>query len=247
MNVNENALIQVQDLKKSFGTQVVLDGITTEIDQGEVVAIIGPSGCGKSTFLRSLNLLEEPTSGTILFEGTDITDKSVDINKMRQKIGMVFQQFNLFPNYTIQNNITLAPVKLGLMTQQEAEKKAKELLERVGLPERANDYPSQLSGGQKQRVAIARALAMNPDVMLFDEPTSALDPEMVGEVLELMRELARDGMTMVVVTHEMGFAREVANRVLYIDEGKIQEENTPEEFFANPKNPRLREFLSKVL
>ena len=247
MNVNENALIQVQDLKKSFGTQVVLDGITTEIDQGEVVAIIGPSGCGKSTFLRSLNLLEEPTSGTILFEGTDITDKSVDINKMRQKIGMVFQQFNLFPNYTIQNNITLAPVKLGLMTQQEAEKKAKELLERVGLPERASDYPSQLSGGQKQRIAIARALAMNPDVMLFDEPTSALDPEMVGEVLELMRELARDGMTMVVVTHEMGFAREVANRVLFIDEGKIQEENTPEEFFANPKNPRLREFLSKVL
>lgn len=247
MNVNENALIQVQDLKKSFGTQVVLDGITTEIDQGEVVAIIGPSGCGKSTFLRSLNLLEEPKSGTILFEGTDITDKSVDINKMRQKIGMVFQQFNLFPNYTIQNNITLAPVKLGLMTQQEAEKKAKELLERVGLPERANDYPSQLSGGQKQRIAIARALAMNPDVMLFDEPTSALDPEMVGEVLELMRELARDGMTMVVVTHEMGFAREVANRVLFIDEGKIQEENTPEEFFANPKNPRLREFLSKVL
>ncbi len=247
MNVNENALIQVQDLKKSFGTQVVLDGITTEIDQGEVVAIIGPSGCGKSTFLRSLNLLEEPTSGTILFEGTDITDKSVDINKMRQKIGMVFQQFNLFPNYTIQNNITLAPVKLGLMTQQEAEKKAKELLERVGLPERANDYPSQLSGGQKQRIAIARALAMNPEVMLFDEPTSALDPEMVGEVLELMRELARDGMTMVVVTHEMGFAREVANRVLFIDEGKIQEENTPEEFFANPKNPRLREFLSKVL
>ena len=247
MNVNENALIQVQDLKKSFGTQVVLDGITTEIDQGEVVAIIGPSGCGKSTFLRSLNLLEEPTSGAILFEGTDITDKSVDINKMRQKIGMVFQQFNLFPNYTIQNNITLAPVKLGLMTQQEAEKKAKELLERVGLPERANDYPSQLSGGQKQRIAIARALAMNPDVMLFDEPTSALDPEMVGEVLELMRELARDGMTMVVVTHEMGFAREVANRVLFIDEGKIQEENTPEEFFANPKNPRLREFLSKVL
>ena len=246
MNVNENALIQVQDLKKSFGTQVVLDGITTEIDQGEVVAIIGPSGCGKSTFLRSLNLLEEPTSGTILFEGTDITDKSVDINKMRQKIGMVFQQFNLFPNYTIQNNITLAPVKLGLMTQQEAEKKAKELLERVGLPERANDYPSQLSGGQKQRIAIARALAMNPDVMLFDEPTSALDPEMVGEVLELMRELARDGMTMVVVTHEMGFAREVANRVLFIDEGKIQEENTPEEFFANPKNPRLREFLSNL-
>ena len=247
MNVNENALIQVQDLKKSFGTQVVLDGITTEIDQGEVVAIIGPSGCGKSTFLRSLNLLEEPTSGTILFEGTDITDKSVDINKMRQKIGMVFQQFNLFPNYTIQNNITLAPVKLGLMTQQEAEKKAKELLERVGLPERANDYPSQLSGGQKQRIAIARALAMNPDVMLFDEPTSALDPEMVGEVLELMRELARDGMTMVVVTHEMGFAREVASRVLFMADGKIQEQGTPQEIFTDPKNPRLRDFLARVL
>ncbi len=244
---DKNVLIEVKDLCKSFGEVNVLNGISTEIAQGEVVAIIGPSGCGKSTFLRSLNLLEEPTSGVITFEGTDITDKSVDINKMRQKIGMVFQQFNLFPNYTIQNNITLAPVKLGLMTQQEAEKKAKELLERVGLPERANDYPSQLSGGQKQRIAIARALAMNPDVMLFDEPTSALDPEMVGEVLELMRELARDGMTMVVVTHEMGFAREVANRVLFIDEGKIQEENTPEEFFANPKNPRLREFLSKVL
>ena len=244
---DKNVLIEVKDLCKSFGDVKVLNGISTEIAQGEVVAIIGPSGCGKSTFLRSLNLLEEPTSGVITFEGTDITDKSVDINKMRQKIGMVFQQFNLFPNYTIQNNITLAPVKLGLMTQQEAEKKAKELLERVGLPERANDYPSQLSGGQKQRIAIARALAMNPDVMLFDEPTSALDPEMVGEVLELMRELARDGMTMVVVTHEMGFAREVANRVLFIDEGKIQEENTPEEFFANPKNPRLREFLSKVL
>ncbi len=248
MNVNTGeALIQVRDLHKSFGSQVVLDGITTEIDQGEVVAIIGPSGCGKSTFLRSMNLLEEPTSGTILFEGTDITDKSVDINKMRQKIGMVFQQFNLFPNYTIRDNITLAPVKLGLMTKEEADKRAMELLERVGLPDRANDYPSQLSGGQKQRIAIARSLAMNPDVMLFDEPTSALDPEMVGEVLELMRELARDGMTMVVVTHEMGFAREVANRVLFIDEGKIKEENAPEEFFSNPKNERLKEFLSKIL
>ena len=240
-------LLQVQGLEKKFDDNQVLDGITTDICQGEVVAVIGPSGSGKSTFLRSLNLLEVPTGGKILFEGVDITDPKVDINRHRQKIGMVFQQFNLFPNYTIQNNITLAPVKLGLMTQQEAEKKAKELLERVGLPERANDYPSQLSGGQKQRIAIARALAMNPDVMLFDEPTSALDSEMVGEVLELMRELARDGMTMVVVTHEMGFAREVANRVLFIDEGKIQEENTPEEFFANPKNPRLREFLSKVL
>lgn len=247
MNVNTNALIQVQDLCKSFGSQVVLDGITTEIDQGEVVAIVGPSGCGKSTFLRSMNLLEVPTSGTILFEGTDITDKSVDINKMRQKIGMVFQQFNLFPNYTIKDNITLAPIRLGLMTKEEADKRAMVLLERVGLPDRANDYPAQLSGGQKQRIAIARSLAMNPDVMLFDEPTSALDPEMVGEVLELMRELARDGMTMVVVTHEMGFAREVANRVLFIDEGKIKEENTPEEFFANPQNERLREFLSKIL
>jgi len=247
MNVNENALIQVQDLKKSFGTQVVLDGITTEIDQGEVVAIIGPSGCGKSTFLRSLNLLEEPTSGTILFEGTDITDKSVDINKMRQKIGMVFQQFNLFPNYTIQDNITLAPVKLGLMTQQEAENKAKELLERVGLPERANDYPSQLSGGQKQRIAIARALAMNPDVMLFDEPTSALDPEMVGEVLNVMKNLAENGMTMVIVTHEMGFAREVADRVLFIDEGNILEQGTPAELFGNPQHDRTKNFLSKVL
>ena len=238
---------KISNLDLYYGDFHALKDINMSIHANEITAFIGPSGCGKSTFLRSLNLLEEPTSGTILFEGTDITDKSVDINKMRQKIGMVFQQFNLFPNYTIQNNITLAPVKLGLMTQQEAEKKAKELLERVGLPERANDYPSQLSGGQKQRIAIARALAMNPDVMLFDEPTSALDPEMVGEVLELMRELARDGMTMVVVTHEMGFAREVANRVLFIDEGKIQEENTPEEFFANPKNPRLREFLSKVL
>ena len=245
-NISE-PLIQVQNLTKAFGDHVVLNGISTEIHQGEVVAIIGPSGCGKSTFLRSLNLLEQPTSGRILFEGTDITDKSVDINKMREKIGMVFQQFNLFPNYTIKENITLAPTKLGLMKQSEADARAMELLERVGLPERADSYPSQLSGGQKQRIAIARSLAMNPDVMLFDEPTSALDPEMVGEVLELMRELARDGMTMVVVTHEMGFAREVATRVLFIDEGKIQEENSPKEFFANPKNKRLREFLSKTL
>ena len=245
MNVNENALIQVQDLKKSFGTQVVLDGITTEIDQGEVVAIIGPSGCGKSTFLRSLNLLEEPTSGTILFEGTDITDKSVDINKMRQKIGMVFQQFNLFPNYTIQNNITLAPVKLGLMTQQEAEKKAKELLERVGLPERANDYPSQLSGGQKQRIAIARALAMNPDVMLFDEPTSALDPELTGEVLKVIRGLADRHTTMVIVTHEMKFARDVSDKVLILDQGTIAEYGTPEQVFEHPKEERTRQFLER--
>ena len=245
-NISE-PLIQVQKLTKAFGDHVVLNGISTEIHQGEVVAIIGPSGCGKSTFLRSLNLLEQPTSGRILFEGTDITDKSVDINKMREKIGMVFQQFNLLPNYTIKENITLAPTKLGLMKQSEADARAMELLERVGLPERADSYPSQLSGGQKQRIAIARSLAMNPDVMLFDEPTSALDPEMVGEVLELMRELARDGMTMVVVTHEMGFAREVANRVMFIDEGNIQEENNPAEFFGNPKNPRLKEFLSKIL
>ena len=245
-NISE-PLIQVQKLTKAFGDHVVLNGISTESHQGEVVAIIGPSGCGKSTFLRSLNLLEQPTSGRILFEGTDITDKSVDINKMREKIGMVFQQFNLFPNYTIKENITLAPTKLGLMKQSEADARAMELLERVGLPERADSYPSQLSGGQKQRIAIARSLAMNPDVMLFDEPTSALDPEMVGEVLELMRELARDGMTMVVVTHEMGFAREVANRVMFIDEGNIQEENNPAEFFGNPKNPRLKEFLSKIL
>lgn len=247
MSDNGKKLIEVKNLTKKFGDHTVLDGITTDICQGEVVAIIGPSGCGKSTFLRSLNLLEMPTSGQILFEGIDLTDKSVDINKVRQKIGMVFQQFNLFPNHTIKENITLAPVKLGLMTKEEADKKAMELLERVGLPEKADSYPSMLSGGQKQRIAIARSLAMNPDVMLFDEPTSALDPEMVGEVLGLMRELAADGMTMVVVTHEMGFAKEVATRVMFINEGNIREENTPEEFFGNPKNPRLCDFLSKVL
>ena len=247
MSDNGKKLIEVKNLTKKFGDHTVLDGITTDICQGEVVAIIGPSGCGKSTFLRSLNLLEMPTSGQILFEGIDLTDKSVDINKVRQKIGMVFQQFNLFPNHTIKDNITQAPVKLGLMTKEEADKKAMELLERVGLPEKADSYPSMLSGGQKQRIAIARSLAMNPDVMLFDEPTSALDPEMVGEVLGLMRELAADGMTMVVVTHEMGFAKEVATRVMFINEGNIREENTPEEFFGNPKNPRLCDFLSKVL
>lgn len=247
MSDNGKKLIEVKNLTKKFGDHTVLDGITTDICQGEVVAIIGPSGCGKSTFLRSLNLLEIPTSGQILFEGIDLTDKSVDINKVRQKIGMVFQQFNLFPNHTIKDNITLAPVKLGLMTKEEADKKAMELLERVGLPEKADSYPSMLSGGQKQRIAIARSLAMNPDVMLFDEPTSALDPEMVGEVLGLMRELAADDMTMVVVTHEMGFAKEVATRVMFINEGNIREENTPEEFFGNPKNPRLCDFLSKVL
>ncbi len=248
MSVDKNkVLIQVQDLKKAFGTNQVLDGITTDICQGEVVVIIGPSGSGKSTFLRSLNLLEEPTGGKILFEGTDITDPKVDINRHRQKIGMVFQQFNLFPHKTVKENIMLAPVTLKLMTKDEASKRAEELLARVGLPEKADTYPDMLSGGQKQRIAIARSLAMNPDVMLFDEPTSALDPEMVGEVLELMKELAQSGMTMVVVTHEMGFAREVATRVLFIDDGKIQEENSPEEFFSNPKNPRLKDFLSKVL
>lgn len=244
---DKKVLIEVKDLCKSFGNVNVLNGISTEIAQGEVVAIIGPSGCGKSTFLRSLNLLEEPTSGVITFEGTDITDKSVDINKMRQKIGMVFQQFNLFPNYTVKGNIMLAPVQTGLMNKEEASKRADELLMRVGLSDKADTYPAMLSGGQKQRIAIARALAMNPDVMLFDEPTSALDPEMVGEVLEIMKELAQDGITMVVVTHEMGFAREVASRVMFINEGQIQEENTPAEFFANPQNPRLCDFLSKVL
>ena len=244
---DNNILLEVQGLKKAFGDNKVLDGITTDIRQGEVVAVIGPSGSGKSTFLRSLNLLEVPTGGRILFEGTDITDPKVDINRHRQKIGMVFQQFNLFPNMTVKENIMLAPVKLKLMSQSEASKKADELLTRVGLPEKADTYPDMLSGGQKQRIAIARALAMNPDVMLFDEPTSALDPEMVGEVLELMKELAQSGMTMVVVTHEMGFANEVASRVIFIDEGKIQEENSPKEFFENPKNQRLRDFLSKVL
>ena len=243
----DNVLIQVNNLQKSFGGLDVLRGITTQIKKGEVVAIIGPSGCGKSTFLRSLNLLEIPTGGQILFEGVDITDKKVNVDKMRQKIGMVFQQFNLFPHMTIKKNIMLAPVKLKLMSQEEASKRADELLERIGLPDKADQYPSMLSGGQKQRVAIARALAMNPDVMLFDEPTSALDPEMVGEVLDIMKELAESGMTMIVVTHEMGFAREVATRVMFIDEGNIKEENTPKEFFAHPKNPRLQDFLSKVL
>jgi len=242
-----DTIIEVKGLCKAFGDNQVLDGISTNIRKGEVVAIIGPSGCGKSTFLRSLNLLEEPTGGEIIFEGTNITSPKTDINKMRQKIGMVFQQFNLFPNHTIKGNIMLAPLKLGLMSKEEASAKADELLERVGLPEKADTYPDMLSGGQKQRIAIARALAMNPDVMLFDEPTSALDPEMVGEVLEIMKELARDGMTMVVVTHEMGFAREVASRVMFIDEGVIKEENTPQEFFDNPQNPRLKDFISKVL
>lgn len=244
-----DSMIQVKNLKKHYhrGAIKALDDVTVNINKGDVMVVIGPSGSGKSTFLRSLNLLEVPTGGKILFEGTDITDPKVDINRHRQKIGMVFQQFNLFPHKTVKQNIMLAPVELKLMTKEEASKKADELLARVGLPDKANAYPDMLSGGQKQRIAIARALAMNPDVMLFDEPTSALDPEMVGEVLELMKELAQSGMTMVVVTHEMGFAREVATRVLFIDDGKIQEENSPKEFFGNPKNQRLKDFLSKVL
>ena len=247
MNTKGEVLIQVQNLQKSFDGHVVLDGISTEIHKGEVVAVIGPSGSGKSTFLRSLNLMEEPTDGKILFENVDITDPKIDINRHRQKIGMVFQQFNLFPHKTVKENIMLAPVTLKLMSREEASQKADELLERVGLPDKANAYPGRLSGGQKHRIAIARALAMNPLVMLFHEPTSALDPEMVGEVLEIMKELAHTGMTMVVVTHEMGFAREVANRVLFVDGGNIQEDAEPQEFFSNPKNPRLKEFLSKVL
>lgn len=241
-------MIDVKGLKKTFGDNEVLKGIDEHIYRGEKVVVIGPSGSGKSTFLRCLNLMETPTEGTILFEGSDITHASdKDINLMRRKMGMVFQHFNLFPHLTIKKNITLAPVKLGLMTQAEADEKAEDLLERVGLPDKANSFPAMLSGGQKQRIAIARSLAMNPDVMLFDEPTSALDPEMVGEVLELMKQLAEDGMTMIVVTHEMGFAREVASRVMFMADGYIMEQNTPKEFFENPQNPRLQEFLSKVL
>ena len=247
--MTDNVLIRVNDLKKHYngGAVKALDGIDCEIKKGEVVVIIGPSGSGKSTFLRSLNLLEIPTSGQIYFEGTDITAKKVNINAHRQKMGMVFQHFNLFPNMTVLKNMTLAPVKLLGKQNAEAKEKALELLKRVGLEDRADAYPSQLSGGQKQRVAIVRSLAMNPDVILFDEPTSALDPEMVGEVLDVMKELAEDGMTMVVVTHEMGFAREVGNRVIFMDDGKILEEGTPEEIFGNPQNPRLKDFLSKVL
>ena len=243
----DNVLIKTEGLEKSFGKVQVLKGITTEIHKGEVVVIIGPSGSGKSTFLRTLNLLEEPTGGKIYFEGVDITDQKININKHRQKMGMVFQQFNLFPHMTVLKNMTLAPMKLLKLSKADAEKRATELLDRVGLADRANAYPGQLSGGQKQRVAIVRALCMQPDVMLFDEPTSALDPEMVGEVLGVMKKLAEDGMTMAVVTHEMGFAREVADRVLFIDEGIIMEEGTPEEIFGNPQSPRLKDFLSKVI
>ena len=240
-------MIDVKNLCTSFGDHEVLKGVNEHIEKGEKVVIIGPSGSGKSTFLRCLNLLEEPTSGDIIFEGQNITSKQTDINLVRRRMGMVFQQFNLFPHLTVRENIKLAPVKLKIMTDEEADKRAMQLLERVGLPDKADSYPIQLSGGQQQRIAIARALAMNPDVMLFDEPTSALDPEMVGEVLEIMKELADEGMTMVVVTHEMGFAREVGTRVLFMDGGNIVEQNEPHEFFSNPQNPRLRDFLSKVL
>lgn len=245
--MSDNTLFEIKGLCKSFGNGLVLDHIDTQIKKGEVVVIIGPSGSGKSTFLRSLNLLEMPTEGTITFEGKNITDKNLNLDQYRRKIGMVFQHFNLFPHMTILKNMTIAPVKLLGMTQEDARKMALQYLERVGLSDKANAYPSQLSGGQKQRIAIVRALCMNPDVMLFDEPTSALDPEMVGEVLEVMKDLAKGGMTMLIVTHEMGFAREVASRVLFIDDGKIVEDNTPQEVFDHPKSDRLQSFLAKIL
>lgn len=247
MNAEKKTVLEIRNISKSFNGKTILSDISTSVYHGDVIAVIGPSGCGKSTFLRMLNGLETPDCGNILFEGTDILSPSSDINKLRQKIGMVFQQFNLFGHKTILQNITLAPVKLKLMTHSKAETRARELLNDVGLSDKADVYPAMLSGGQKQRIAIARALAMNPDIMLFDEPTSALDPEMVGEVLELVRRLAGRGMTMVIVTHEMGFAREVANRVMFFDEHIIKEENTPDQIFNNPQSPRLKEFLSKVL
>ena len=247
MTTDNNVLIKVDGLRKSFGDLHVLKGINAEIRKGDVMVVIGASGSGKSTFLRCLNLLEEPTGGTITLDGVNITDRSVNINEHRQKMGMVFQQFNLFPHKTVLKNMTLGPIKLLKQPKKEAEANALRLLERVGLADKANAYPGQLSGGQKQRVAIVRALAMNPEVMLFDEPTSALDPEMVGEVLEVMKQLARAGMTMVVVTHEMGFAREVGTEIVFVDDGVIVEQGPPKEFFENPKNPRLKDFLSKVL
>lgn len=244
---DNTVILEVKELHKSFDGHEVLKGISTTIKKGDVLALIGPSGCGKSTFLRSLNLLEIPTTGHVLFEGTDLTDPSVDINHVREKIGMVFQQFNLFPNMTILENIMLAPVKLGKMTKEEANTRAMELLKRIGLADKAGAYPAQLSGGQKQRIAIVRSLAMDPDIILFDEPTSALDPEMVQEVLDVMIELAQEDITMICVTHEMGFARQVADRVIFMEDGRILEEGTPEHFFDNPENPRCREFLSKIL
>ena len=251
MNADNNntgdVIITVENLKKVFGNHVVLNGISTTIKKGEVIAIIGPSGCGKSTFLRSLNMLEIPTEGHVYFHDTDLTDKSVNINQIREKMGMVFQNFNLFPNMTVKKNIMLAPVQLKVMTKQEAEKRAYELLDRVGLRDKADQYPDMLSGGQKQRVAIARSMAMGPEVMLFDEPTSALDPEMVGEVLAIIKELAESGMTMLIVTPEMGFAREVATRTMFLYDGVIAEENTPDKLFGDPQSPRLKDFLSKVL
>lgn len=246
-NSRDNALIKVVGLQKAFGDVQVLNGIDTEIRVGEVVVVIGPSGSGKSTFLRCLNLLEKPTDGQIFFDGVDITNPKMNIDVHRQKMGMVFQHFNLFPHMTILKNLTIAPMKLQKLSKAQAEERAMKLLQQVGLADRANAYPSQLSGGQKQRIAIVRALCMQPDVMLFDEPTSALDPEMVGEVLNVMKSLALQGMTMVVVTHEMGFAKEVGSRIVFIDGGQIVEENTPQEFFANPKHPRLKDFLSKIL
>lgn len=245
--MTRECIIKVENMTKSFGKDVVLKDISTEIYKGDIIAIIGPSGCGKSTFIRTLNLLEQPTAGAIYVDGENIMDKRVDINKIRQKVGMVFQHFNLFPNLTILDNITLAPVKTGQMNEADAEEKAMKLLERVGLADKAKAYPDTLSGGQKQRIAIVRALAMNPEILLFDEPTSALDPEMVGEVLALMKDLAKDGMTMVVVTHEMGFAREVSNRVLFISDGVITEEGSPEQIFVSPRHPATKKFLSMVL
>ena len=247
MPTDSEVLIEIRNLGKSFGDHEVLKDISLDVHKGEVISIIGPSGCGKSTFLRSINLLEKPTSGSIKVEGVDILDPDTDVDMIRRKIGMVFQSFNLFPHKTVKENVMLAPVKLKIMTEEEASEKADMILKRVGLLNKADQYPSRLSGGQQQRVAIARALAMNPDVMLFDEPTSALDPEMVGEVLKIIKGLADYGMTMLVVTHEMGFAREISDRVLFFDEGVIAEENTPEEFFGNPQNERLKDFLSKIL